>query len=204
MKLIATDSAEVGAEAVKAVVMEFEALDPVLTLSQAKLKKSLFIEAVIRKDNREKNRVQLAAALGIPAHRITVKCRKMGGGLSGKERMEVALMAGVAAIKTGRPCRLVLSRDVAITGHRHDEHDGEGRMLQTKFDIEINVGHSVDLSEAWAGVSLRKIDGGYTLNNFEGQAASLHRNQVSSEYGNFLDILKTRLKAPSRVFLPSL
>ena len=98
-------------------------------------------------------------------------------------------MAGVAAHKTGRPCRLVLTRDtdISITGHRHEtkaayevEHDAEGRMLWTKFDIEINAGHSVDLSEAWAGNLLRKIDGGYTLSHFEARAAVCKTNLASN------------------------
>ena len=240
--LIAAHTKEAGTEGAKTVVVEFEELDPILTLGEAASQQSMFKEAVLRKDNRVKNKVvepdtrysvtglvtlggqehyywephsalvvpckekqevlvhfgtqgvngvqeQLAAVLAIPAHRITVKCRRMGGGFGGKERMEVALMAGVAAFKTGRPCRLVLTRDtdVAITGHRHEtraayevEHDGEGKMLRTKFNIDINAGNSVDLSEVWAGTLLRRIDGGYTLSNFEGQAAVCKTNLASN------------------------
>ena len=114
----------------------------------------------------------------------------MGGGFGGKEaRLGVPLMAGVAAQVLGRPCRLVLAReaDTATTGHRHEtrtryevEHAADGRMVRTQFRVEVNAGMSMDLSDAWGDILLKRIDGGYTLTHFEGTAAIMRTNLVSN------------------------
>ena len=132
---------------------------------------------------------QMAAVLNIPQHRIIVKCRRTGGGFGGKERMFTALMAGVAGHVTGRPCRLVLTRavDVDTTGHRHEcrtryevEFAEDGRILSSKFNIDINAGMSSDHSPPWADVLIKRIDGGYTLSKMEASAAVLKTNMVSN------------------------
>ena len=56
--LIAADTLEAGVEAVKLVEVEYEALKPVLTLSDASAKNSTFNEAIHKKDNRAKNNVE--------------------------------------------------------------------------------------------------------------------------------------------------
>ena len=47
-----------------------------------------------------------------------MKSKRTGGAFGGKERMMVALMTGVAASATKRPCRFALTREVDtdITG----------------------------------------------------------------------------------------
>ena len=70
--------------------------------------------------------------LGLPQHKVTVRCKRTGGGFGGKERFlslgtEIdffrcfpALMAAIAAVTLKRPVRFVLTREVdtATTGHR--------------------------------------------------------------------------------------
>jgi xanthine dehydrogenase large subunit len=60
---------------------------------------------------------------GLPFHRVTCICRRMGGGFGGKETQaaQYAALAALAAILTKRPARFVLNRDddMAITGKRH-------------------------------------------------------------------------------------
>ena len=53
---------EAGVEAVKLVEVEYEALKPVLTLSDASAKNSTFNEAIHKKDNRAKNNVEDAVS----------------------------------------------------------------------------------------------------------------------------------------------
>ena len=108
-------------------------------------------------------------------NRIIVKCRRTGGAFGGKERCAVAIMAAVAAHKLGRPCRLVLPRevDVDVTGHRHEVQAAyscsftrEGRIVEAETRCEFNAGFSMDLSGSWALILAMRIDGGYTLKNF--------------------------------------
>src|SRR5437867_2855473 len=57
--------------------------------------------------------LQVAHALGVPAHVVTVECRRMGGAFGGKET-QATLFACVAAIlarRTGRAVKLRVDRD---------------------------------------------------------------------------------------------
>ena len=79
---------------------------------------------------------QVCVVLGLPQHKVTVRCKRTGGGFGGKERLLLstgidtdivgssrcfpALMASIAAVSLKRPVRFVLTREVdtATTGHR--------------------------------------------------------------------------------------
>ena len=80
---------------------------------------------------------QVCMVLGLPQHKVTVRCKRTGGGFGGKERLLLstgidtvthygssrcfpALMAAIAAVSLKRPARFVLTREVdtATTGHR--------------------------------------------------------------------------------------
>jgi hypothetical protein len=56
----------------------------------------------------------IAAALGMPYHRVSVSTKRLGGGFGGKETRAAPLggVAAIAAHKLQRPVRLVLDRDV--------------------------------------------------------------------------------------------
>ncbi|MEO8668635.1 MAG: xanthine dehydrogenase molybdopterin binding subunit [Bauldia sp.] len=99
----------------------------------------------------------IAHVLGKHQNAITVEVRRMGGGFGGKESQATqwAVLAALAAQKTGRPCKMRLDRDddMMITGKRHDFRvdytvgfgkDGVVRGL----DVTLNArcGHSEDLS----------------------------------------------------------
>ncbi len=66
----------------------------------------------------------VAHALGIPFHRVTVMCRRMGGGFGGKESQpaQFACAAAILARRTRRPVKLRLDRDadMVMSGKRHD------------------------------------------------------------------------------------
>jgi len=136
-----------------------------------------------------KVQTQLATVLNIPQHKIVVKCKRAGGGFGGKERCYVALMAAVAAYTMRRPCRLILTRDVDVdtSGHRHEtratykiEYQPDGKIVRSEFNLDVNAGSSTDLSLAWVDTLIRRIDGGYTLHNFEGKGVAWNTNLVSN------------------------
>ncbi|MDP1194582.1 molybdopterin cofactor-binding domain-containing protein, partial [Klebsiella pneumoniae] len=78
----------------------------------------------------------VAHALGWAAHRVTVQCRRMGGGFGGKESQSAlfACVAAIAALKLKRPVKLRVDRDddFLITGRRHG------------FDYRWDVGFDAD------------------------------------------------------------
>jgi len=48
---------------------------------------------------------EVANILKLPRNRITVRCKRVGGAFGGKERLQVGLIAAVAAKKFNKPVR---------------------------------------------------------------------------------------------------
>ncbi|WP_024301134.1 xanthine dehydrogenase molybdopterin binding subunit [Pseudogulbenkiania sp. MAI-1] len=118
---------------------------------------------------------QLAAqALGLPAHAVSVECRRIGGGFGGKETQSAqwACIAALLAQRTGRPVKLRLDRDVdiAVTGKRHDfaydydaGFDDSGRLHGLELTLAARCGCSADLSGPVNDRALFHVDNAYYL-----------------------------------------
>jgi xanthine dehydrogenase large subunit len=118
----------------------------------------------------------VARVLGIPEHRVTVECLRMGGAFGGKEVQSnaFAAIAALGAWKTRRPVMVRLPRaiDMAITGKRHPflarfeaGYDDTGRILGLQVNLFADGGWSLDLSEPILGRALFHIDNAYLLPN---------------------------------------
>ena len=116
----------------------------------------------------------VAHAMGWQAHRVTVQCRRMGGGFGGKESQSAlfACVAALAALKLKKPVKIRLDRDddFLITGRRHGfdyrwdvGFDAEGRVLAADIDLVSNAGHSADLSAPVMARALCHFDNAYWL-----------------------------------------
>jgi xanthine dehydrogenase large subunit len=114
--------------------------------------------------------------LGLAAHRVTVQCRRMGGGFGGKESQPAlfAAVAALAAVKLGRPAKLRLDRDadMTITGKRHDfvadydvGFDASGRLLGLDLMIASRCGYSADLSAPVNDRAVAHVDNAYFLSD---------------------------------------
>jgi xanthine dehydrogenase large subunit len=106
-----------------------------------------------------------ARVLGCDYSRVSVSCRRMGGGFGGKESNAswIGAAAALAAHATGRPVKLRLARkaDMAATGKRHPflfrwraGCDATGRLLALDATLAADGGHSLDLS---GGVVMRAV-----------------------------------------------
>ena len=60
-------------------------------------------------------RAQLASVLDIPLSRIKVNAMEMGGGFGAKLRLALEAFPALLAIKTGRPVKLVNTREEVFT-----------------------------------------------------------------------------------------
>ena len=100
---------------------------------------------------------KVAKALGLAAHRVTVVCRRMGGGFGGKESQPAlfACIAALLATQTKRPVKLRLDRDddMIMTGKRHDVvatydvgFDDCGQLRGLVLSLASRCGMSADLS----------------------------------------------------------
>uniref|UniRef100_A0A8C4VBM8 Aldehyde oxidase 1 n=1 Tax=Falco tinnunculus TaxID=100819 RepID=A0A8C4VBM8_FALTI len=131
----------------------------------------------------------VAASLGVPANRIMCHVKRVGGAFGGK-LLKAGLLASVAAVaanKTGRAVRLILSRgdDMLITGGRHPfigkykvgfMNDGRIRAVDAKY--YINGGCTPD--ESVAEVSLLKMDNAYKIPNLRCCAYACKTNLPSN------------------------
>ncbi|XP_055712737.1 xanthine dehydrogenase [Phlebotomus papatasi] len=95
--------------------------------------------------------------LNIPASKIAVRVKRMGGGFGGKESRGslTALPVAFASYKLGRPVRCMLDRDedMKMTGTRHPFYfkyqagcTKEGQITAIMVSIYNNAGYSMDLS----------------------------------------------------------
>ncbi len=107
----------------------------------------------------------VARVLGLPYSRVTVTCRRMGGGFGGKESNAswIAAAAALGARVSGKPVKLRLTRraDMIATGKRHPflyrwtaGFDDTGRILALDALLAADGGWSTDMS---GGVVFRAI-----------------------------------------------
>ena len=122
--------------------------------------------------------------LDLPRHKVTVQSPRMGGAFGGKETQgnTFAAFVALAAMKTGKPVRLQLDRDLdmKLTGKRHPFYgrfevgfDEEGKLLAAKVLLVSDGGWALDLSESINDRGLFHLDNAYYVPNvdFQGRVA---------------------------------
>ncbi|MGE0847814.1 MAG: xanthine dehydrogenase molybdopterin binding subunit, partial [Flavobacteriaceae bacterium] len=133
----------------------------------------------------------VAHALAVTASHVTVEVRRMGGGFGGKETQAniCAVIAALAARRTGRPCKLRPDRDedMLATGKRHDMlvdyragFDGEGRVTGVELVYSARCGHSADLSGPVTDRALFHCDNAYFYPAVTARSEPLFTNTVSN------------------------
>ncbi len=116
----------------------------------------------------------VAHALGWRVHQVIAECRRMGGGFGGKESQsaQIACIAAVLAVRSGKAVKLRLDRDddMRITGKRHDFRieyeagfDDSGRLLGLKLLLASRCGFSADLSGPVNDRAIFHADNAYYL-----------------------------------------
>jgi xanthine dehydrogenase molybdopterin binding subunit/xanthine dehydrogenase small subunit len=116
----------------------------------------------------------VAEVLHLPRHKIVVQAPRMGGGFGGKETQgnTPAALVALAALKTGRPVRMQLDRDLdmTMTGKRHPfwskfevGFDADGRVLALDAALVSDGGWSLDLSQPVLERAMFHIDNAYYI-----------------------------------------
>jgi xanthine dehydrogenase molybdopterin binding subunit/xanthine dehydrogenase small subunit len=126
----------------------------------------------------------VAEVLHLARHKVVVQAPRMGGGFGGKETQGngFAALVALAAVKTGRPVRVQLDRDLdmELTGKRHPFHskfsvgyDHDGRLLAAEVQLVSDGGWSLDLSTAINDRALFHLDNAYYIPavHFSGRVA---------------------------------
>ena len=133
----------------------------------------------------------VASVLGIAAHAVTVKVRRMGGGFGGKEtQMNLfCAVAAVAAKRWNRPVKLRPDRDddMHATGKRHDflveydvGFDSTGRIEAVDAVLAARCGFSADLSGPVTDRALFHTDNGYFYPHVRLKSQPIKTNSVSN------------------------
>ena len=133
----------------------------------------------------------VAEATGRAAKDVVCICRRMGGAFGGKESQAatIACMAALMTVKTGRPCKLRLDRDVdmIMTGKRHDfvvdydvGFDDAGRIRGIDLTFASRCGISADLSGPVNDRTMFHCDNAYFLENVNIVSHRCKTNTVSN------------------------
>ena len=131
----------------------------------------------------------VAHALHVPMHAVRVVCRRMGGGFGGKETQagHLAVWAALAALKTGKPVKMRLSRedDFLVSGKRHPfSHDAQagfdntGLLLALQSTQWAHCGFSADLSGPVADRAVFHTDNAYFLSDVD---IVSHRSKLNTQ-----------------------
>ncbi|CAI4229586.1 unnamed protein product [Auanema sp. JU1783] len=139
------------------------------------------------------NDVQMETAkiLGIPAHKITARVRRIGGGFGGKESTTAILSApaAIAAQKFRQPVRVKLERfdDMAITGNRHPFRfnykvalDDNDKLIDYDVKAYSNSGHTFDLTVGVMHRCMVHIDNCYKFANADIEGFCMKTNIASN------------------------
>ncbi len=116
----------------------------------------------------------VAEVIGVPFNHVVCSCKRMGGGFGGKETQaaQPAAMAAVVAHLTGRPARVIYTKDddMKITGKRHPfkafykaAFDERGYVHAIDIRLFSNGGCTLDLSAPVFERALFHIDNAYYI-----------------------------------------
>ena len=103
------------------------------------------------------DRDQLAASLDLPPERVRITLAGVGGAFGAREDLSMQIHACMLALRTGRPVKILYSREESFFGHVH-RHPGrlhyehgatsEGRLVYVKARIVLDGGAYASSSTA--------------------------------------------------------
>ncbi|XP_065807945.1 xanthine dehydrogenase/oxidase [Labrus bergylta] len=149
------------------------------------------MELFVSTQSATKTQSLVAKALGVPANRVVVRVKRMGGGFGGKESRTTILstVVAVAANKLKRPVRCMLDRDedMMITGGRHPFYGkykvgflNSGKVVSLDVTYYSNVGNSMDLSVSIMERALFHMENSYSVANVRGRGFLCRTNLPSN------------------------
>lgn len=141
--------------------------------------------------NPTKTQAKIASVLGLPAHKVVSKLKRIGGGFGGKETRSVMVSCAtaIAAYKLKTPVRMSLDRDedMGISGTRHPYYNTyrvgfskSGRLIALDVDMFSNAGYSHDLSVNVGERSLFSLLSSYNCPNVHARMTCCKTNWPSS------------------------
>jgi CO/xanthine dehydrogenase Mo-binding subunit len=105
------------------------------------------------------DRGQIAASLGLPEDKVRITLSGVGGAFGAREDLSMQIHACLLALRTGKPVKMVYSREESFFGHVHRhpaslryEHGStaDGTLVYVKADIALDGGAYASSSPAVA------------------------------------------------------
>ena len=147
------------------------------------------IEVIAAGQWMHEDRAQIAHALGLPAEQIVVRYPAIGGAFGGREDLSVQIVLALAAWKTGRPVKIVWSREESIRGH-HKRHPfvihakwgatREGKIVAAQMDVTSDAGAYAYTSTKVLGNATLMCLGPYEIPNVHVDARTVYTNNCPS------------------------
>ncbi|AZQ66456.1 2Fe-2S iron-sulfur cluster binding domain-containing protein [Silicimonas algicola] len=135
------------------------------------------------------DRDETAKVLGLPPDRVRIIPTATGGGFGAKLDLSVQPLIGLAALKTGKPCRMVWGRGESMLAStkRHPGTmtarigaDAEGRITAMRFDGAFNTGAYASWGPTVASRVPVHASGPYRTPNYRATARAIHTNGPTS------------------------
>jgi CO/xanthine dehydrogenase Mo-binding subunit len=130
---------------------------------------------------------QIAASLGLPLESVRVIYRAIGGAFGGREDISIQVVLALAAWKTGRPVKIVWSREESIFGHgkRHQVFltcrwgaTRDGKLVAADADVIADAGAYAYTSTMVLGHTALTATGVYDIPNVRVDAYAVYTNNV--------------------------
>ena len=131
------------------------------------------------------DRDDLALILALPQEKVRIVPTAAGGGFGSKLDLSLQPFIGLAALKTGRPCRMVYSRteSMAATTKRHPGRmsaklgaDKDGRVVAMTFEGDFNTGPYASWGPTVANRVPVHASGPYRTPNYLAETRAIHTN----------------------------
>ncbi len=132
-----------------------------------------------------RDRMQIARALRMPEDRIRVITPRIGGAFGGKDEAHVQIHAALLALKTGKPVKMVRSREESILTHvkRHpviiEYRSGarqDGRLTAVQVKAVGDTGPYVNAGREVMGLVTETACGPYDIPNTRSEAFTIFTN----------------------------
>ncbi|KAI5458128.1 xanthine dehydrogenase [Mariannaea sp. PMI_226] len=134
------------------------------------------LEIFASTQNANETQAFAARVCDVQSNKVVVRVKRLGGAFGGKETRSVPLSSvlALAAKKTKRPCRYMLTReeDMVTSGQRHPflgkykvGVNKDGKIQALEVDLYNNAGWTYDLSAAVCERAMTHVDGCYKIPN---------------------------------------
>jgi aldehyde oxidoreductase len=141
------------------------------------------------------DREDTAAILGLPVDRVRIIPSAVGGGFGSKLDISLQPLIGLVALKTGRPCRMVYTRQESMTSttKRHPAEmrgrigcDAAGRITGVEFEGRFNTGAYSSWGPTVANRVPVHVSGPYFTPAITAKARAIHTHgPVSGAFRGF-------------------